>query len=316
MHRATPLMTSFRSYVSGGARALIDQIDDSKLMQEMAGGFMKGEQRQGVESPQNYGFTSVVMDATKDALGNITECAEGFIQFCGGNRSFPVCGVMDDRRHRLTNLQKGDVAMFRTKDDGQQFHLTTDGGFWTAPTQKTVRMQLADQQQQQQQSGGRAAPRDATSSGGGASTSGGSGKSTGQQPVYKNGQKSYRFVDVTQDKTRMSGNEAHMMLSDGDSYVHCTNAKTYLGGAAGKHTFGLVQTDQGTSINVYARVGGRAAADEPPFIVAEPSAPGVRSPILPVVLALALGISLGVNYSFAVDAFGVVATARHLVASR
>ena len=40
MHRATPLNSSFRSYVAGGARSVIDKIDDSKLMQEMAGNFM------------------------------------------------------------------------------------------------------------------------------------------------------------------------------------------------------------------------------------------------------------------------------------
>src|SRR3974377_140662 len=108
MHRATPVMTSFRAAVSGGARTVIDQVDDSKLMQEMGGNFMKGETRRKVESPQNYGFTSVVMDADMGQDGSVSGSAEGFISFLGGNRSLPVCGVMDDRRHRLKDLQKGD----------------------------------------------------------------------------------------------------------------------------------------------------------------------------------------------------------------
>src|SRR5215831_19799402 len=135
MHRATPLQTSFRAYTGGGARATIDKIDDSTLMQSMGGNFMHSETRQGVESPQNYGFTSVVMDGDSKSTqtggegqgagggggeGQQGGTAEGFMMFGGSNRSFPVCLVMDDRRHRLNGLDKGDVAMFRTKQDKQQ----------------------------------------------------------------------------------------------------------------------------------------------------------------------------------------------------
>src|SRR5580765_7798563 len=71
MHRATPANTSHRAYSAGGARSVVDKADDSKLMQEMAGNFMHSETRSAVESPQNYGFTSVVHEATKDANGKI-----------------------------------------------------------------------------------------------------------------------------------------------------------------------------------------------------------------------------------------------------
>src|SRR6516225_7012139 len=110
MHRATPIQASFRGYRSGGARTVIDKADDSKLMQEMGGNFMKGETRQKVESPQNYGFTSVVMDADKGQDGQISGSAEGFISFMGGNRSFPVCTVMDDRRRLLVRAAGQDRA--------------------------------------------------------------------------------------------------------------------------------------------------------------------------------------------------------------
>src|SRR4029453_1659796 len=108
MHRATPLNSSFRAYSAGGGRATIDTIDDNKFMQESNNtGGMKGEKFPWMESPQNYGFTSVVADADKSSNpGGITGSAEGFLSFMGGNRSFPVMGVMDDRRHRLMNLAK------------------------------------------------------------------------------------------------------------------------------------------------------------------------------------------------------------------
>ena len=97
MHRATPLNTSIRSYTAGGSRSVVDKVDDEKLMQEMGGNFMANETRSEVESPQNYGFTSVVFDAEKDKDGKVKASAETFIGFMGGNRSFPVAGPMDDR---------------------------------------------------------------------------------------------------------------------------------------------------------------------------------------------------------------------------
>jgi phage gp45-like len=272
MHRATPLNIAFRSFTAGGARSLVHQADDGKLMQEMTGGIMSGESRQRVESPQNYGFTSVVMDADQDGKKG----AETFISFMGGGRSIPIATVMDDRRHRLQNLQKGDVAMFRTNNDQQQFHMTQDGGFWTGPDSKTVRMQLVPAKQQQSSGGsGSGSARD--TSGGGSSSSSSSGQSQyGQQSVYKDGQNSTQFVDVTKQKTRLSGTEAHLMLADGDSYVHCISQKTYLGGRQDKHAFALVETTAGPSYNVYARIGSLAertmAADAAAAVRAKVSA--------------------------------------------
>ena len=114
MHRATALTSSFRAYTGGGARSAVNQADDSHLMQESAGNFMAGEARQAIELPQNYGFTSVVMDAIQGAAGQASQMigqfvasAESMISFMGSNRSFPVAGVMDDRRHRLQRFGQG-----------------------------------------------------------------------------------------------------------------------------------------------------------------------------------------------------------------
>ena len=286
MHRATPEAMSLRTHTSGGARAVVDKVNDKSLMQEMGGNFMANEARDKIESPQNYGFTSVVAEATKRQDGQITDSAEGFITFCGGNRSFPVCGVMDDRRHRLKGLQKGDTAMYRQRDDQQQFHMTTDGGYWSAPNNKTVRMQLVPQKQQQQGAQQQAS--------GGQTGQQQQQQQRGQDPVYKDGQNSYRYVDVTQDATRVSGNESHLMLSDGDSYVHCVSQKAYLGGHASKHSFAKVMTESGAAVNVYARVGaiGELVAEDKNII----RAAARRVGILPAVM-LILGVSLGVNYT-------------------
>jgi len=284
MHRETPVGTSGRAYSGGGARSCVHSVDDGHFMQEMGGGFMNGEQRSGIESPQNYGFTSVVMDADKDSNGQITGCAEAFISFCGGNRSFPVAGVMDDRRHRLMGMEKGDSAMYRTRDDKQQFHLTKDGGFWTAPRDKTVRMHLLDED-----SGSSGSARDGTGGGG--------AQQKGQKPRYKDAKDSYRFVDVTSGKTRVSGVEAHMMLQDGNSYVHCVSQKTYLGSRADNGEFDKVVTLKGPAKNVYGLVTGGSGLTTS-GVTAEPAPPpGSRfAPALAASIALALGVSLGMNY--------------------
>ena len=290
MHRQTPLNSALRGFFSGGSPSVVDQVDDTKLMQEGAGNFMANETRKAVQSPQNYGFTSVVFDAEKDMMGKIQASAETFTSFMGGNRSYPVNGNMDDRRHRLFKLEKGDTAMFRGRGDKQQFHMTQDGGFWTAPQDKTVRMHLVQQdsesnsttQQGGSASGGGSAgaaammaepkqgdlmpdgkrlPRptqmaDGGGSGGsGSSSGGGQQQNKGQEALYKEGQKSPLFVDVTKDATRAGGKEVHLMLDDGKIYAHIVGKEVYLGGKKGEGTFGRVATDKGLSINVYARVG-------------------------------------------------------------
>jgi phage gp45-like len=264
MHRATPLNTSIRAYTAGGSRSVVDKADDTKLMQEMGGNFMANETRDAIEAAQNYGFTSVVFDAEKGQDGKIAASAETFIGFMGGNRSFPAAGNMDDRRHRLFKLEKGDTAMFRGRGDKQQFHMTQDGGFWTAPQDKTLRMHLLQQDSESNStqgsgsgsgSGASAQQRDAGSSSGGSSGQSGQ-QQRGQQALYKDGQKSPLFVEITKDKTRISGATAHMVLDDGNTYVHCnTDKNVYLGAEAGKATFDFVVTLSGPCVNTKGKIG-------------------------------------------------------------
>jgi phage gp45-like len=264
MHRATPLNTSIRAYTAGGSRCVLGKADDSKLMQEVSSSIMHNEERKEIEAAQNYGFTSVHFDPEQDQNGK-TVGAESFLGFMGGNRSFPASGPTDDRRHRLYKLEAGDSAMFRGRGDKQQFHLTKDGGFWTAPQDKTVRMQLVEsdsesnatvQQGGGQQGGGTGASTRAGDSGDSSQQQQGGGQQKrGQEALYKDGQKCKRFVDVTKDKTRASGSQVHLMLDDDQTYVHChTDKQVYVGGEAGKHTFSKIVTLDGPCSNSLGRI--------------------------------------------------------------
>jgi hypothetical protein len=277
MHKATPNHSSFRAFVAGGARTTIPQVDDSKFMQESMGNFMSNEARKAIEAPQNYGFTSVVADATKDAMGKIKQCAETFTQFMGGNRSFPAMGNMDDRRHRLWGLEKGDTAFFRQATDFLQSHMNKDGLFHTGPRDKTVRLQLLDQDSGQTQQGPGSGPgghltffdlmpemrtwprpRPIPLDGSGGAGSGGTdgqGQEMGQKAVYQKGQQSYRFVHCTKDESACGGTNVRHYLSDGKGYYEVNQDKNvYLGALASKGNFGKVVTTKGPCKNTKGNV--------------------------------------------------------------
>lgn len=231
MHRSTPRSTLNRSHSAGGGRALIGEVDDSTLMQSMKGSGMKGESMEGVESPQNYGFSSVVADATKGKDGQIEACAEGYMSYMGGNRSFPVCGVMDDRRHRMVNLgkdaAKGAVSMFGLKEWGQQFLITEDGMFLTGnKDKKKIRFQLVEnsnKEKDQQQSGGGGSGGGGVSAlaaeGGGSNGSSGGAQSgeqkkkmTGQKTLHK--QEAKTFHEISEEGQHLARGDGHHKIED------------------------------------------------------------------------------------------------------
>ena len=271
MHRATGNTSSLRGFTAGGARGVVDKIDDSKLMQAHSGTMFGNESRSDIESPQNYGFTSHNMPADKDELGNITAGAETFYSFMHGNRSFPVPGPIDDRRHRLKGLDPGDTAMHRTKDDDQQFHMSADGGFWSGSAQKLLRMALvaagsAKPQQQQggQQGGGgggvQATQQDAGGGGGGSSGGSGSGgqqqqnKPTGQQSVKQANQDSKQYFEMNGTKHMLSNTEVHMQ-NNGTTYHHVVGQNDYCGGQKGVDKFAMIVTVKGPTKNVPGKIG-------------------------------------------------------------
>lgn len=258
MHRATPANSSFRAYSAGGARATIDSIDPKKLMQEIGASVMKGEKRGKIEAPSMYGFASNPFEADKGEDGKPGLGPETFLSFMGGNRSFPVAGPIDDRRHRLTDLVPGDVALFGGKDTGQQLHMNGVGTFMSAfaGAGKKLRFQLVAKAKEAAQAAG--APSTLTEAGGGSNGgqvgAAGQQKPTGQKPVYKN--ESEQFFEITDDGTENT-NKAHAMrLPDGTAVI-VRDGKVYLGGDPAKgHQFAKVMTEGGVpSINVYARTG-------------------------------------------------------------
>jgi len=257
MHRATPANTSFRAFCAGGSRTCIHAIDDLKQLQEMGGNMMAGENRSKVESPQNYGFTSVVHNPIMDKLGKVTSCAEGFMSFMGGNRSFPVCAIMDDRRHRLTNLLEGDVAMFRGAADQLQFHLAQTGGFWTGPNSKKLRMQLIQPQQQQQSQ----QPGQMDASGGaGSDAGGGQQQQMGQKPVYQ--QDSKQFFELNNDMTQIVNKAHQLLLQDQKTGIEvASDNNVYLGRKSNEGQFLQVMLIDGSAAqNTFALKSSLAAA--------------------------------------------------------
>jgi phage gp45-like len=257
MHRATPSHTAFRAYSAGGARSVGTAVDDSKLMQESAGNFMKNESRKGIETPQNYGFTSVPMGPDKDKDGNITGSYENFIGFVGGSRAFPYVSMRDDRRHRLLGLQPGDVALYRTKTDGMQLHMNKDGAFWTGPNDKSLRLQLIQPQQQQQQP----QQQDSASAGQSSQQDQQSNKPTGQKALYQ--QQSTAHVHMTDANTEYLAKQHKLVLGDNATGIDINpDNNVYLGALQGKGSFlGVMLADGSVAKNVFGlRSGG--AADE------------------------------------------------------
>ena len=140
------------------------------------------------------------MKATKGKDGKIEECAEAYLSFLGGNRSFPVATVMEDRRYRLKELKPGDVAMFDHLQ--HQLHMNGDGVFITGRTDKKMKFQLAEPPQDDQQQGGGASPSqhaDDGSSSSSSTSSGGGSKKKGQKQRYD--KESKQHLEITKDQT-------------------------------------------------------------------------------------------------------------------
>lgn len=237
MHRMTPLQTGFRAHAGGGKRVLVDEANDGETMQEMKGTAMHGESRKNIESPQNYGFSSVVAKAEKDKEGKITGSAEGFMSAVGGASSFAYVGVMDDRRHRLKDLKPGDSGMFRGKNDRQQFHFAEDGTYMSARNDRKQRFALVDppKDDDQKQGGGGGGPTATTTaaSSGGSSGGGGSGgkdggdkKPTGQKPAMDDNKKSNVAIEQNGKETySQHGKFYSSQRSGSDSSTYYDNRK-------------------------------------------------------------------------------------------
>lgn len=98
-----PLKTRVMNMIG---RALVKLVDDSTARQECQLEIEDGEEHDGVERFQNYGFTSKPFTDS-----------EAIVLFVSGNRDHPVIVALDDARYRITDLVEGEVAMYTDEDD-------------------------------------------------------------------------------------------------------------------------------------------------------------------------------------------------------
>lgn len=106
-----PIQRRVRLMIS---RAVLTLVNDGAGIQVVQVKLLAGEVRDSVERMQDYAFTSVPHAG-----------AEGVMACVSGDRDHGIVIVMDDRRHRPTDLKSGESAMY--DDLGQRIHLTRDG---------------------------------------------------------------------------------------------------------------------------------------------------------------------------------------------
>jgi len=70
------------------------------------------------------------------------DAAEAIVLYMNGSRSHPVMIAVGDRRHRLVELEEGDVAQHRLQKDRQQFLLSKDGTYLSTREDKLTRIAL------------------------------------------------------------------------------------------------------------------------------------------------------------------------------
>jgi len=96
------------------SRAVVEMANDESRMQLLKMSVLAGEERDGVERFQNYGFTSV----PKEGAEAVVVCPQG-------NREHMIAIVVDDRRFRFKAMAEGEVAMY--SDEGDFIHIKRGG---------------------------------------------------------------------------------------------------------------------------------------------------------------------------------------------
>lgn len=87
-------------------RGIVKAVDDSAPLQRLQVSLLNGEIRDELTRCQNYGFTSVPQPD-----------AESVVLFSGGDRGNGVVIAVDDKRHRIRGLAKGEVAIYTDEGD-------------------------------------------------------------------------------------------------------------------------------------------------------------------------------------------------------
>lgn len=139
MKHFTPRNSADR-HDSGLSRAVVETVDDTKLMQEHQHSLFGDEKQDKNEHAHPYGFTSVPKKPS--GTGKMRAAAEAFMSYMGAGRSHGVAVMVGDRRFRLYKLAEGEVGMH--DDQGHQVHFQRDGIWVSAPNSKKVVAQIMD----------------------------------------------------------------------------------------------------------------------------------------------------------------------------
>lgn len=120
--RLEPLKNRVRLTLGKGVLHL---VNDAGPCQTVQATYLVGETRDGMERPQDYGFTSHPLPGMQPFAG-----------FFGGDRSNGFVIAMCDRQYRI-ELRQGEVAIY--DDLSQRVHLTRDGIVAETPLNATVK---------------------------------------------------------------------------------------------------------------------------------------------------------------------------------
>lgn len=108
----------------GLGKGVLHLVNDAGPCQTVQATFLVGETRDGMERPQDYGFTSHPLPGMQPFAG-----------FFGGDRSNGFVIAMCDRQFRI-KLERGEVAIY--DDLGQKVHLTRTGVMVKTPLNATL----------------------------------------------------------------------------------------------------------------------------------------------------------------------------------
>jgi phage baseplate assembly protein V len=96
------------------ARAVVRVVDDTPSRQRLQVRALEDEDIDDGERWQQYGFSSVPLTG-----------ADAVVLFPGGDRGHPLVIAVDDRRHRPSGGDPGDVVVYH--HDGARIHLQANG---------------------------------------------------------------------------------------------------------------------------------------------------------------------------------------------
>lgn len=269
MAMRTTLKDTGRRSQTSSSRGTLRKTDTKPYWSEVDVDVMVGETHTGVEFIENYGSTMhpAKQDEEEDdqkqgqqaqaggggdgpgggGAGSDAEfgeqpkgdAAEPVIMYLNGSRSHPVVVAMGDRRHRLLELEEGDVANHRLKDDRQQVLLSKDGTYVSTRQDKVFRTALVPKQDDKQQTPSQ--QQQANGAAGGTSGSGGGKekkqKTYGQKSAKDDNKKSEIAIEQNGSTTYSQHGKAYASQKGGsDSTVHYEKDKKKSAQSTDMHT--------------------------------------------------------------------------------